>query len=76
MRVRGNQGDPQPARVVSAQFRTSLNSEDGTGGMGKSGAPIVAMISGNAELAKGLRRFEIVDEGNMTRHRADSVHGN
>ena len=65
-RLRGNQGDPQPARVVSAQFRTSLISEDGTGGMGKSGAPIVAMISGNAELAKGLRRPEIANEGNRS----------
>jgi hypothetical protein len=33
------------------------------------------MISGNAEGAKG-RRFEIADEGNMTRHRADCVHAN
>lgn len=31
---------PTLARVVSAQFRTSLNSEDGTGGVGKSEAPI------------------------------------
>ena len=76
MRVRGNQGDPQQARVVNAQFRTSLNSEDGTGGMGKSGAPIVVMTSGNAERAKGLRRFETAEEGNMTRHRADCVHDN
>jgi hypothetical protein len=44
---------PTLARAVSAQFRTSLNSEDGTGGVGKSGAPIGAMISGNAEGAKG-----------------------
>ena len=44
---------PTLARAVGAQFRTSLNSEDGTGGVGKSGAPIGAMISGNAEGAKG-----------------------
>jgi hypothetical protein len=60
---------PTLARAVNAQFRTSLNSEDGTGGVGKSEAPIRAMNSGNAEGAK-RRRFEIADKGNMTRHRA------
>jgi len=66
---------PTLARAVSAQFRTSLGSEDGTGGVGKSEVPIRAMNSGNAEGAKG-RRFEIADKENMTRHRADSVHDN
>jgi len=61
-RMCGNHGDPYTgALLVSAQFRTSLNSEDGTGGVGKSEAPIRAMISGSAEGAKG-RRFETADE--------------
>ena len=66
---------PTPARAVSAQFRTSLTSEDGAGGVGKSEAPIRAMIPSNVGLAKG-RRFETADGGNMTRHRADYVHDN
>lgn len=66
---------PTLARAVSAQFRTSLTSEDGAGGVGKSGAPIRAMIPGNAGEAKGCR-FETADEGNMTRHRADCVYDN
>jgi len=56
---------PTLARVVSAQLRTSLNSEDGIGGVGKSEAPIRTMNSGNAEGAKRCR-FEIADKANMT----------
>ena len=75
LRVRGNQGDPILGAGSKAHLPTSLNSEEEGGGDRKSEAPIRAMISGNAEGAKG-RRFEIADEGNMTRHRADSVHDN
>ncbi len=74
-RVRGNQGDPIVRAGSKAHLLTSLNSEEGGGGDRKSEAPIRAMNSGNAEGAKG-RRSEIADEGNMTRHRADSVHAN
>jgi len=56
-------------------FPTSLNSEDGNSGGGKSEAPIVAMNAGNAAGAKG-RRFEITNRGNRPRHRADSAHDN
>jgi hypothetical protein len=35
--------------------------------------PIVAMNAGNSAGAKG-RRFEIVNRGNMPRHRADYAH--
>ena len=74
-RVRGNQGDPIVGAASKAHLLTSLNSEEEGGGDRKSEAPIRAMISGNAEGAKG-RRFETADEGNMPRHRADSVHDN
>ena len=75
MRVRGNQGEPIVGAGSKAHLLTSLNSEEEGGDDRKSEAPIRAMISGNAEGAKG-RRFEIADEGNMTRHRADCVHDN
>jgi hypothetical protein len=58
-----------------AHLLTSLNSEEEGSGDRKSEAPILAMISGNAEGAKG-RRSELADKGNMTRHRADCVHDN
>ena len=58
---------PTLARVVSAQSRTSLNSENGIGGVGKSETPIVALNSGNAGGAKGCR-FEIAGWGDMPRH--------
>jgi hypothetical protein len=74
-RVRGNQGDPIVGAGSRGQLPISLNSEEGGGGDRKSEAPIRAMNSGNPEGAKG-RRFEIADEGNMTRHRADYVHDN
>src|SRR5262245_35340513 len=75
-RVRGNRGDPiVGACSRGARLLTSLNSEEGGGGDRKSEAPIRAVISGNAEGAKG-RRSEITGKGNMTRHRADSVHAN
>ena len=35
--------------------------------------PIVTMKSGNADGVKG-HQFEIVNKGNMPRHRADYVH--
>ena len=74
-RVRGNQGDPIVGAGSRAHLLTSLNSEEEGGGDRKSEAPIRAMNSGNAEGAKG-RRSGIADKGNMTRHRADCVHGN
>jgi hypothetical protein len=74
-RVRGNQGDPIVGAGRKAHLLTSLNSEEEGGDDRKSEAPIGARISGNAEGAKG-RRFEIADEGNMTRHRADCAHDN
>ena len=74
-RVRGNQGDPIVGAGSRAHPLTSLNSEEEGGGDRKSEAPIRAMNSGNAEGAKG-RRSGIADKGNMTRHRADCVHGN
>jgi hypothetical protein len=58
---------PTLARVVSAQSRTSLTSEEGAGSVGKSETPIVAMNSGNAEGAKGCRN-EIAGRGDMPRH--------
>jgi hypothetical protein len=74
-RIRGNQGDPIVGAGNAAHLLTSLISEEEGGGDRKSEAPIRAMNSGNAEGANG-RRFEIADEGNMTRHRADCVHAN
>lgn len=56
-------------------FPTSLNSKKGSGGVGKSEVPIVAMNAGNAAVAKG-NRFKITINGNMPRHWADSVHDN
>ena len=56
-------------------FPTSLNSEDGSSGGGKSEVPIVAMNAGNAAGAKG-GRFEITNRGNMPRHRADYAYDN
>ena len=58
---------PIPARVVNAQSRTSLNRKNGTGGVGKSEAPILAMNPGNAGGVKGCQR-EITDQGYMARH--------
>ena len=74
-RGRANQGDPIVGAGSQAHLLTSLNSEEEGGGDRKSEVPIRAMISGNAEGAKGCR-FEIANEGNMTRHRADCVHDN
>src|ERR1700675_2050166 len=74
-RVRGNQGEPIVGASSKAHLLTSLNSEEEGGDERKWEAPIRAMISGIAEGAQG-RRSEIADGGNMTRHRADCVHGN
>jgi hypothetical protein len=52
-RVRGNQGDPIAGASSPAHLLTSLNREEEGGGDRKSEAPIRAMISGNAEGAKG-----------------------
>jgi hypothetical protein len=60
-RLRGNQGDPIVGAGSKARLLTSLNSEEEGGGDRKSEAPIRALISGNAEGAKG-RRSEIADE--------------
>jgi hypothetical protein len=48
-------------------FPTSLNNKGGSGGVGKSEVPIVAMNVGNAAGAKGSR-FKITIKGNMSRH--------
>jgi hypothetical protein len=53
MRIRGNHGEPIVGAGGKAHLLTSLNSEDGGGDDRKSEAPIRAMISGNAEGAKG-----------------------
>jgi len=73
--VKSEKGEPIVGAGSKAHLLTSLNSEEEGGDDRKSEAPIRAMISGNAEGAKG-RRSEIADGGNMTRHRADCVHGN
>lgn len=56
---------------AQAHLLPSLNSENGGGDH----LPIVAMKSGNSDGVKG-HRFEIMGNGYMTRHRADSVHDN
>ena len=59
--------DIQRSAQIIAHSQASLNSEEESGGCGKSEAPIVAMNAGNAAGAKG-RRCEITDKGNMARH--------
>lgn len=60
---------------AQAHLLPSLNSENRGGDHWKSETPIVAMKSGNSDGVKG-HRFEIMGNGYMTRHWADSVHDN
>ena len=75
LRLRGNQGDPTVGVEGTAHPWTSVMSEEKGGGGRKSGVPIRAMTSGNADRAKG-HRFGITSKGNMARHRADCDHDN
>ena len=66
LRTCGNHGDPiMTARMP--KLRTSLNSESAAARDGKSEQSVVAMNSGNAGGAKGLRS-EITSWGHMPRH--------
>jgi hypothetical protein len=52
---------------AQAHLLPSLNSEKRGGGHWQSEMPVVAMKSGNSDGAKG-HRFEIMANGDMTRH--------
>jgi len=61
----------QPAQKEAHPW-ASVRSEEEGGGCRKSGAPIRAMRSGNADGAKGCR-FERTGQGDMGRHRAEEA---